>query len=221
MKAAMVKCLRHFQPDKSAADDDRVTRLPFVQEGGDAVHVRDVAQGENMRQIRAGNGRHDCLRTLAQDKLVVRHVALPAIRFPDTNGFRGAIDRKHLVVDVRANARAFPEFFRCHDDQFGAVVNFAGDEIRQAAVGEGDVGAALEDLDVGIFINPARFGGGGSAPRHAPDDDNAERIFHKSNFTFCFTTRTAAFGAIPRHFRQQQRHAAQARHARQTADRSR
>ena len=91
---------------------DRMTRLPFVEEGGDAVHIRDVAQGENMRQVRARNGRHDCLCALAQDEFVVRHVALFAIRLFDTNGFRGAIDRKNFVVDVCPDARAFPEFFR-------------------------------------------------------------------------------------------------------------
>ena len=47
----------------------------------------------------------------------------------------------------------------------------------QAAVGEGDVRAALENLDVGAFINPAGFGGGGSASSHAPDDHDAKRFF--------------------------------------------
>ena len=162
-------------------------------------------------RVRAGNGRHDCLRALAQDEFVVRHVALFAIRLFDTNSFRGAIDRKNFVVDVRPDARTLPEFLRGHDDQFGAVVNFAGDEIREAAVGKGDIGAALENLDFGVFINPAGFGGGGSASGHAPDNHDATRVFHKSDSAFRFTTRTAALGAIPGHFREQQRQSAHAR----------
>src|ERR1039458_2102095 len=162
MQPAMVKRFRHFQSDKSAADHHCMTRFSFVDEGGDSVHVRYVAQGENMRQSCAGDGRHDWLRALAQDEFVERHVALTTIRCLDANGFRGAVDRKNFMVDVRPDARTLPKSFRCHDYQLGAVINFTGDEIREATVGEGNVRSALKNLDVGIFINPAAFGGGRS-----------------------------------------------------------
>ena len=145
------------------------------------------------------------LRALAQDEFVVRHVALFAIRLFDTNGFRGAIDRKNFMVDMRPDARTLPEFLRGHDDQFGTVVNFAGNKIGEAAVGEGDIRAALENVDFGVLINPAGFGGGGSASCHAPYNHNATRVFHKSDSAFSFTTRTAALGAVPGHFREQER----------------
>jgi hypothetical protein len=54
-------------------------------------------------------------------------------------------------------------------------------------------------------VNPAGFGGGGSASCHAPYNHNATRVFHKSDSAFSFTTRTAALGAVPGHFREQER----------------
>ena len=86
------------------------------------------------------------------------------------------IERTSWLTCARTRERS-QNFSGRHDDQFGAVVNFAGDEIRQAAVGEGDVRAALKNLDVGVFINPAGFGGGGSASSHASNDDDAKRFF--------------------------------------------
>ena len=161
----------------------------------DAVHVRDVAQCENMRQVRAGNGRHDGLGALAQDEFVVRHIALRCHPAPLTQMVLAArlIERTSWLTCARTRERS-QNLLRCHDDQFGAVVNFAGDEIRQAAVGEGNVGAALEDLDFGVFINPAGLGGGGSAACHAPDNHDAAGIFHKSDSALCRATGSRSFG---------------------------
>ena len=78
--AAMMKRLGHFQPDEPAADDHGALRFVFVHEAGDAIHVRDVAQREDVRQLDAGNRRHDRLCALAQDEFVVSHVALRAVR---------------------------------------------------------------------------------------------------------------------------------------------
>ena len=101
--AAMMKRLGHLQSDETAADDDGVFRFSFVHELRDAIHVRDVAQRENVRQFHAGNRRHDGLRALAQNEFVVSHVACRTVRAFDADGFRGAVDGENLVIDVRVD----------------------------------------------------------------------------------------------------------------------
>ena len=70
------------------------------------------------------------------------------------------------------NARASPHFFRRHDQELGAVLNLAGDVIGQAAIGKRDVRAALEDGDLGRFIDATRPGSGRSAACHAADNND-------------------------------------------------
>ena len=57
----------------------------------------------------------------------------------------------------------------------GAISDFAADEIRQSAVGEGDVRTAFDEGDVGAFIETACAGGRGGSGGNATDDDEAER----------------------------------------------
>ena len=191
----MMKRLGHFQADKPAADDDGPARLAFVYVGDDAIHVRNVAQGEDVRQFHTGNRRHDRLRALAQDEFVVRHIPLRAGRAFDADGLAGTIDREHLVVHMRMNARPFPKPFRRHHNQLRAVVNFAGDEIRQAAIGKRNIRPALENVNFGCFVHTSRFGSSRCAAGHAAHDDYAPGRLH--DFTIRFHGIFASNSPIP------------------------
>ena len=54
-----------------------------------------------------------------------------------------------------------------------AVGDHAADVVGQAAVGERDVAAALEDEDFGVFVHAAQPRGARRAAGHAADDQNA------------------------------------------------
>ena len=59
------------------------------------------------------------------------------------------------------------------DQQLPAVGNHAAKIIRQAAIGERHVAAALEDEDLRILIHAAEPSGTGSAAGHAADDQDS------------------------------------------------
>jgi hypothetical protein len=65
------------------------------------------------------------------------------------------------------------EGLRGLDGEGVALLDLATDEVGQAAVGEGDVGTALEERDGGGFVEPAGAGGSGGAGGDAPDDEEA------------------------------------------------
>ncbi len=65
VKAAMVKGLGHLHADEAPTDDDGTFGFLLVHEPRNAVHVRDVAQREDVRQVHAGQRRHDGFCALA------------------------------------------------------------------------------------------------------------------------------------------------------------
>jgi hypothetical protein len=120
----------------------------------------------------------DGLGPLAQNQFIIRHFAQLAVRLSDRDKFARPIDGGDLMINVRAHARTLPKSLGSHDDQFGAIVNFARDKIGQATVREGNIRPALENLDLGGFIHTACFGRGGRSPGDAPNNDNAQWSLH-------------------------------------------
>ncbi len=66
---------------------------------------------KNVRQVRAGNRRHDRLGALAQNKFVIGHVTLRAVWAFDPHSFGGTVDGQDFMVDMRVNARSAPKTF--------------------------------------------------------------------------------------------------------------
>ncbi|EHI54293.1 hypothetical protein IYQ_00882 [Aeromonas salmonicida subsp. salmonicida 01-B526] len=67
-----MQCLHHLQPDKAATDHSDMARMIMLQSSKDAIHVRDIAQGINMRAVDAGERRTDWRGPRAQQQLIVR-----------------------------------------------------------------------------------------------------------------------------------------------------
>ena len=87
--AALFQSVRRLQPQEAAADHHRVPEpLRGVDHG---VNVLDVPEGNDTRQIMAGNGQHKGIGTGGQQQSVVRfgravirnHLSSATIDFPD------------------------------------------------------------------------------------------------------------------------------------------
>src|ERR1022692_2022902 len=83
----------------------------------------------------------------------------------------------HMSVDPRAR----PELLRGHNDELGPVINFACDIVWQSAISERNERTPFKDVNLGVFINAAGSGGGGSSAGHTAHNDDSVglgRCFH-------------------------------------------
>jgi hypothetical protein len=62
-----------------------------VKEGDDAIHVGDVAEGEDIGQVCAGDGGHDGLCPLAQDELVVGKIFFRTVAAANPDSLAGRL----------------------------------------------------------------------------------------------------------------------------------
>ena len=171
-----MKRLRHFHANEAPADYDRVLWLLLIQIRGNPVHVRDITQGEDMGKFHAGNRRNNGLGPLAEDQLVVGDIRNLSIRSLHGDRLGRPINREHLVIHVSLDPESQPKAFRSHDDQLGAVIDLARDEVGKTAVGKGDVGPAFKDMDFRFLVRPASLGCGRSSPGNSADNDDPFRF---------------------------------------------
>jgi hypothetical protein len=81
-----------------------------------------------------------------------------------------AVKRRGLGIDAHVNQETVAQLFGRADQELGAPLDLAADVIRQAAVGERHVPAALDQHDLGIFVEPPRPGRGRGPARHSADN---------------------------------------------------
>jgi hypothetical protein len=106
-------------------------------------------------------------------------VPLGTVRSLYSNGPRGSIDGVYIVTHVRMDPRTSPKPLRRHHNEFGAIVDFSSDEIREPTICKRDVRPAFEHVDFGCFVNAAGAGSGGGATSNATHNENTARSSHK------------------------------------------
>ena len=171
-----VQILRHLQPDETGTDHQRRTRLPLANQCLDALRIRDIAKSQHTRQINTRHIRAERCRPGGEHQLVVRHRLLfsgleiahheKALVLADGDGF---VPQQHLDTEALA------EQFGRRLQQIPLLRNHLADVIRQPAVGEGDVGAALNQHNTAVVRQTAQARGNGGSARNASDND---RCFH-------------------------------------------
>ena len=153
---------------KPGPDDDRLPH-PLVQLTLDAVHVLQVPQGEDARQVDAGQRRADRGRTGGQDQLVVGFLVLPArSEVTDLDLLRRPVDRLHGGPHPHVELEAGPQALRRDDQQLVPFGDLAAEVVGQAAVGERHVRPPLEQDDLGVFRKTTGTGGCRCAPATPP-----------------------------------------------------
>lgn len=184
-ESAVDEVFSEFETDKAAAHDDGPPG-PTIDGGFDAVGIAERAEGEDIWPIDPRNRWPNRSRSGSENYAVIRDVGRDSrgeILEPDC--FRVAVDRHRFRSGSDLEAEAFAEPVGRADEQRIAFWNDAADVVRQAAIGKGDVGPALDHEDVGRFVDPSRAGGGRSTSGHTADDDefHAETpVEHESAF---------------------------------------
>ena len=143
--------LYQLQADKAGSNNNHLANSP-VEFLLDAVHVLQISQGEDTRQVDAGKRRADWRRPGSKDQLVVAFlVFLPRGKIADPDLLGCAIDGLDGGTHADIQLEASPEPLRLHDKQFFSIGNLGADVIGQAAVGEGHIRPAFEQNNVCIL----------------------------------------------------------------------
>ena len=148
--------LDHFQADETRADDNCLPYAP-VDAGLDAVGVLQVSQGEYAGQVNARQRRLDGGRAWGEDQLVVAFLVFASAgQIADAYFLRLAIDGLHRSERADIEVEPLVQPLGGRDQQLPALGDRAAQVIRQAAIGKGDLRAAFEEHDPGVFRQAPR-----------------------------------------------------------------
>ena len=142
--------------------------------GFDLVHIRDVAQREDvLRFLDAGDGRFDRLRAGRDDQLVVAFFRRCAGQYVfHCDCLFVAVDLHDFAEVLDADVEFLRHAADCLQQQVIALLDYAADVVRQAAVRERDVFTLFEDDDFVLFIQSSQACRCSRSAGYAADDHN-------------------------------------------------
>ena len=150
-------------------DDDRGAGAAVRNPGSNLTGVGNVAHREDAGQVDTRQPRPDRAapgdRTNTSYRFVRPAAGVEAVH---ADRARRRIDADNVGVDADGDVEAILEPFGRRDQQRSLVSDHVTDEVRQSAVGEGDIGSAIEDDDLHGLVEPPEPRGARRASRHAP-----------------------------------------------------
>ena len=171
--AAAREVLDGFEADESTAGHHGARRAR-IEPGDDAVDVVDRAEGEDGDRVVVGGRRIDGHGPRRKDEVVVdERLDDVGVEVAHVCRVGGRVDADDLVshADVEREPAA-QAVGRLHEE-CGSIGDLAADVVRQAAVREAHVRAALHDDDLVVVVESAKARRGGRPARDAADDDGA------------------------------------------------
>ena len=170
-KSGVMKIFSHLQADETASDHHCALSALVADHAADVVGVRNGPECENAGRINARNAGTQRGRTGRDDELVIAlSVLLAGDVIFDADRFAAAVDRDGFVTGAHVDIKALAhDFGLCHQ-KCVAGLNDITDVIGKAAIGVGDVLAALQHDDLGFFVKPAQPGSAAGAGGYASDD---------------------------------------------------
>ena len=112
--------------------------------------------------------------------VVGERVGLAGISVSDLEAVRAGVDRCDLGVDAHVEVERSLEGLRGVEKELGGVFDLAADVVREPAVREGHVFAALQHDDLGALIAPAQACRRAHTTRDSSDDN-----YSHMRLTFC------------------------------------
>ena len=110
-----------------------------------------------------------------EDQVIVgERVGLAGLRVRDLDAVRAGVDRRDLGVDAHVEVERSLEGFRGVKEELGGVFDLAANVVREPAVREGHVFAALQHDDLGALIAPAQA----CRRAHATGDSSDDEYSH-------------------------------------------
>ena len=152
----MAERLDGLEADEAGTDDDGLVRTRLEHRAQD-VRVRHGAQRAHLWTVEPGQRGDDRVCARGQHEGVVVDLQLGAGgEVADSDATALAVDGDHLVADAHVDVERVAQGVGRLQQQLSTVGDLAADVVGQAAVGEGDVLAALEDDDLRGLVEPAQ-----------------------------------------------------------------
>lgn len=123
------------------------------------------------RGVEAVDGRADGEPSGGKDQVVVgERVVLARLCVRDLDTVRAGVDRRDLGADAHVQVECGLEGLWGVEEELGGVFDLAADVVREPAVREGHVLAALQHDDLGALVAPAQAGRRAHATGDSSDD---------------------------------------------------
>ena len=168
LEAAMREGFGGLDADEPGSEDDS-SRARGLAQGESVV---DRAQGVHARGVEAVDRGPAREGTRGEDQVVVGEcVGLAGLRVGDLDAMCSRVDRDDLGVDAHIEVERSLEGVRGVEEELGGVFDLAADVVRESAVREGHVLAALQHDDLGALVAPAQACRRAHATRDSSDDN--------------------------------------------------
>ena len=153
LEASLRECLGGLDADEAGSEDDGSRARGLAQGEG----VVDRAQGMYARGVEAVDGRAGGEPSGGKDQVIIgERVSLAGLRVGDLDTVGAGVDRGDLGVDAHVEVEGRFEGLRGVEEELGGVFDLAADVVREPAVREGHVLAALQHDDLGALVAPAQ-----------------------------------------------------------------
>ena len=170
LEASVHEGLGGLDADEAGAEDDGSRSRGLAQGEG----IVDRAQGVHARGVEAVDRGPAREGTRGEDQVVVgERVGLAGLSVRDLDAVRAGVDRRDLGVDAHVEVERSLEGLRGVEEELGGVFDLAADVVREPAVREGHVLAALQHDDLGALVAPAQACRRAHTSRDSSDDYNS------------------------------------------------
>lgn len=167
LEASLREGFGGLDADEASSEDDGSRARGLTQGEG----VVDRAQGVYARGVEAIDGWLAREGSRGEDQVVVgERVGLAGLSVGDLDAVRAGVDRRDLGVDAHVEVERSLEGLRGVEEELGGVFDLAANVVREPAVCEGHVLAALQHDDLGSLVAPAQACGRAHATGDSSDD---------------------------------------------------
>ena len=152
-EASLCEGFGGLDADEPGSEDDGSRSRGLAQGEG----VVDRAQGVHARGVEAVDWGPAREGSWGEDQVVVgERVSLAGLSVRDLDAAGARVDRRDLGVDAHVEVERSLEGLRGVEEELGGVFDLAADVVREPAVREGHVLAALQHDDLGALVAPAQ-----------------------------------------------------------------
>ena len=153
LEASLCEGFGGLDADEPGAEDDGSRARGLAQ----GERVVDRAQRVHARRVEAVDRGSAGAGSRGENQVVVgERVGLACLRVGDLDAVGARVDRRDLGVDAHVEVEHRLERLRGVKEEFGGVFDLAADVVREPAVREGHVFAALQHDDLGALVAPAQ-----------------------------------------------------------------
>ena len=169
-EASLCEGFGGLDADEPGSEDDGSRARGLAQGEG----VVDRAKGVHARGVEAIDGRAGGQSSGGKDQVIIgERVSLAGLSVGDLDAAGTRVDRRDLGVDAHVEVERCLEGLRGVEEELGGVFDLAADVVREPAVREGHVFAALQHDDFGTLVTPAQPRSRAHATGDSSDDYNS------------------------------------------------